>query len=56
MMYLPSDKILEYTKEVDEWSYFDSDSQSFKLRDNAPDDIKEKEKLIKKDLESNAIY
>lgn len=56
MMYLPSEEIQRYMDEVNEWYYFDEDEKRFKLRPDAPEDIKRKQQLIKKDLDKNMIF
>lgn len=46
----PSDEILEYTKQVEQWMYIDMEDYRPKLREDAPEDIKEKYRKIQEDF------
>ena len=50
MMYKPSDKTIKYMDEIDKWLTIDEEAGSFVLKSDAPEDIKEKYKFVKKEM------
>lgn len=55
MMYLPSKKIRAYMDEVDKWLVFDIELGCYVFKDQTPDDIKRKYKIIQQDRAENMM-